>query len=68
MLETLKGFQGDDNGDDDQGNGVNKGGQDTYAVIAKGFARIGRPLSLYCSKPGQAKRENVGYDMTGVRE
>ena len=68
MLETLKGFQGDDDGNDDQGNGVNKGGQDTYAVIAKGFARIGRPLSLYCSKPGQAKRENVGYDMTGVRE
>ncbi len=68
MLEALYGLKQDSDGYDDERHCIYQGGQDTNAVIAKGLARIRGSFCLDYGKPGQAKRKDIGYDMTCIRK
>src|SRR5450755_2241066 len=68
MLKALYSFIENPEGDKDEGDGVDQGGQDAHAMIAKGFAGIGRPFRLCRGEPGQAQGKNIGECMSCVRK
>src|ERR1700694_2464705 len=66
MLEALHSFPENHHGDEYQCNRVGEGRQNAHAVIAEGFASIGGTFRLHNGKPGEAKREDIGNNMSGI--
>jgi len=54
MKDSLDGFKEHPGCHQNERDSIDLRGEDTHAVIAKGFARIGRSLCLGRSKPGQS--------------
>jgi hypothetical protein len=67
-LKTLVGFVKNDDGDQENGQGIYNGDYNPYPVVSKGHAAIGSPFGLFDAVPRQAKGNDVGSDMSGVAQ
>src|SRR6266581_2040475 len=66
VLEALNSLPENDQGNDNKGHRIDECSKNTQAMIAKCFMRVGRSFRLNSGTPGQAKREDISNDVTGI--
>lgn len=68
MLEALHRLVENPDGHENERDGIDKGRQDTDAMIAKGFVGVGGSFRLCCGKPSQTQRKDVSQRMSCIGE
>src|SRR6266700_4428248 len=68
MLEALHRLVENPDGHENERDCIDKGRQDAYTMIAKGFAGISGSFRLCCGKPGEVQCKDIGQRMSCIGE